>query len=157
MMALNPYGRLRVGIGCAPGLTNAERFEPTEAGNDRNRRPNRQFDVVACRKGIDEEAELEGRLDESLHAHAGRALAAVAEPHGDRVAIAQKAAHDPDHQGLVPRRDIEPRVVEHVEHRAVRRFDGGVVRRLWIAPLGPPMSLAKRCTIFIDPVSSMPK
>ena len=107
------------------------------AGDDRDRRLHRQFDVIVGRESIDQHTEFESRLDKGLHPHARRALARVAEPYADRVALAQEAAHNPDHQGFVPRPYIELRIVEHVEHRAVRRLDRGVIRCLRVVPLRP--------------------
>ena len=107
------------------------------AGDDGEARLPRQLDIIVGGEGVDQHAELEGRLDEGLHAHAGRAVAAIAEAHRDRVALVQEAAHDADHQRLVPRPDVQLGIVAHVEHGAVGGLDGRVVRALGIVELRP--------------------
>ena len=88
-------------------------------GHDRECRLLQQLDIVIGGERIGEDPELEGRLDEGLHAHAGRALPAVAEADGERIALVEKSADHPDEQGLVPRPDVHLRVVAHVEQRTV--------------------------------------
>ena len=107
-------------------------------GHDRDARLLGQLDIVIRRPRIDQHAEFECRLVERLHAHPGRALAAVAETHDNPVAFAQKAAHDADEQRLVPRPDVELAIVLNFEHRAVGGFDRGVVPAPGVAKLRTP-------------------
>ena len=56
----------------------------------------RQFDVVVGRDRVDQHLELEGMLAKSLDAHAGRALAPIAEAHDDLIAFSKKTTYHLD-------------------------------------------------------------
>ncbi len=104
------------------------------AGHEVDRRLLRQLAELISREGIDADLERELLLAVGLQAIAGRALAAVAEPHGQGIAAAQVAAADADQDRVRPRPDVEP-VEPHFELGAVARFDRGVVRRRGIGEL----------------------
>jgi hypothetical protein len=76
-------------------------------------------------------------LYKCLYADAGRALPAVAEAHGDRVAFAQETADNADEQGFVPGSDVALGVVLRLQHGVVRSVHRGVIGRPRIAPLRP--------------------
>ena len=94
------------------------------AGHHGDRRRRLDLDIVVRGESVHQHLELESRFVEGLHAHAGRALAGVAEAHDDLFAFFEIAAHHADEQGLVPRADIALAVVFDVQHRAIAGFDG---------------------------------
>src|SRR6187431_74481 len=85
-------------------------------------------------KGIDRGPQLDTLLDIGLQAPARRALPAVADADGQRIARAQIAAADANEDGVLPRPDVEL-VEPDFEHGAVARFDRGEVRRLRLVEL----------------------
>jgi hypothetical protein len=82
-------------------------------------------------------------------------VAAIAKPHDDLIAFAQKAAADPDEQGVDPGADVVAVVLE-LERGAVAGVRRSVVRRLGSANCGFAESEAVRQLILMAPVSSMP-
>ena len=79
-------------------------------------------------EGVDRGLELDPLFAIGLQAEAGRALPAVAETYGQRIAGAQIAAADPDEQRVGVGADVEP-VEPDFELGAVARLDRGEVRR----------------------------
>ena len=106
-----------------------------------------QLAEFISREGIDRGLELDVLLDIGLQAIAGRALPAVAETYGQRVAGAQIAAADANEQRVGVWPDVEA-VEPDFELGAVARLDRGEVRRgglveLRLAHIGgcPPRDL----------------
>ena len=87
-----------------------------------------QLAELVGREGVDRGLELDALLDIGLQAKAGRALPAVAETYGQRIAGAQIAAADADEQRVRVWPDVEA-VEPDFELGAVARLDGGEVRR----------------------------
>ena len=112
--------------------------ERRRARNDLDDRLFRQFDIVVGGNGVDQNAEFESLLAKGLQTDAGAALAAVAEPDDDLVALAQEPAHHLDIEGLVPRPDVALHVVFDMQDRPVRRFHRRVVRGRRIIELRTP-------------------
>ena len=92
------------------------------------------LDEVVRGEGVNEHLEREVGLDRRLHAIAGRAAAAIAKPHCDGVALAQKAVGNAHEYGANPWPDVVAIGLE-LQHRAVARDRGRIVGGLGIGKL----------------------
>ena len=92
------------------------------------------LDEVVGGEGVDEHLEGEVGLDRRLHPIAGRAVAPVAKPHRDCVALPQKAVGNAHEHGADPWPDVVAIGLE-LQHRAVARDRGRVVGGFGIGEL----------------------